>query len=194
MSADRKPLILASTSRYRAELLARLGIGFECVAPRCDETPLPGESPNALAARLARAKALDVAARAPGRIVVGSDQTAALGSELLDKPGSSQAQAAMLRRCSGNTVVFFTAVCVIADGSPHEASVETLVRFRSLDAAEISRYVAREPAPDCCGGFRVEGLGITLFDAVESEDPTALIGLPLIAVVRLLRRCGLALP
>ena len=181
-------LILASTSRYRAELLRRLTERFRQVSPEVDEARLPGEAPPALAERLALAKARAVAARHPGSVVIGSDQVAALGDEVLGKPGSIERAQQQLMACSGRDITFYTALAVIdAHGAAHTAMDLTRVRFRKLDVAEIARYVAREMPLDCAGSFKVEGLGIGLFDAVNNEDPTALIGLPLLALCRLLR-------
>lgn len=196
----KRPLWLASGSRYRRELLTRLGHPFEWQSPEVDESRLPGEPPAALAARLARSKALAVAqalaadARkadtAPqGALVIGSDQVCALGDECLGKPGSAAAQAAQLARLAGQRVVFHTAVCVVslADGFEAAHLDETVCEFRALTHEEIAAYVAAEPATDCAGGFKCEGLGITLFDRLRSEDPTALVGLPLIWLARTLR-------
>ena len=184
-----RPLWLASGSRYRRELLARLGLPFECRSPEVDETPLPGESPRALAARLALAKARAIAEREPGALVIGSDQVCALGDQPLGKPGNAAAQIAQLGRLAGHTVTFHTAVAIVC----MEAGVwaqhvdDTRCVFRKLSAAEIAAYVAAEPAFDCAGGFKCEGLGITLLARMESVDPTAIIGLPLIWVADVLR-------
>lgn len=188
------PLILASTSRYRAELLGRLKLPFDQAAPHTDETPQPGEPPAALAARLALAKAGDVAARHPGRWVLGSDQVCACGERLLGKPGTRQRAIEQLGLLSGGSAQFLTAVALVGDGVAHTALDVTTVRFRRLSAAEIERYVDAEPALDCAGSFKCEGLGISLCEAIESRDPTALVGLPLIAVRELLARSGLAVP
>ena len=187
-------LILASTSPYRRELLARLGLPFEPLAPRVDETPLPGEAPPETARRLAAAKAADVAAREPGAWAIGSDQVAELDGAALGKPGSRDAAIAQLSAMSARAVRFATAVTLRRDGEAFHALDSTLVRFRPLHADEIARYVDAEKPFDCAGSFKSEGLGIALFDAVESRDPTALIGLPLIAVAGLLRKAGFALP
>ena len=187
-------LVLASTSRYRRELLARLALPFEVARPAVDETPLPGEAPPALAARLALAKARAVAA---GRDawVIGSDQVASLDGTPLGKPGTAEAACVQLRRMSGRAVDFLTGVCVAhRDGQALQALDTTTVRFRSLTDAEIARYVAAEQPLDCAGSFKSEGLGIALFEAIESRDPSALVGLPLIATARLLRQVGFALP
>ena len=190
------PLILASTSRYRADLLRRLGVPFEQEAPGSDETPRAGEAPRTLAQRLALAKATAVAARYPQRWVLGSDQVCACGEELLGKPGTRQRAIGQLTRLSGNSAQFYTAVALIhgASGALYEALDLTTVRFRRLDAAQIERYVDAEPAFDCAGSFKSEGLGIVLCEAIESRDQTGLVGLPLIAVRELLAQAGLTLP
>jgi septum formation protein len=184
-------VILASTSPYRRELLARIVPAFGTVSPQVDESAQSGEPPVALAIRLARAKAAAVAALNPGAIVIGSDQVADLDGEALGKPGDAPRATEQLRRCSGRTIAFHTAVCVVPpDGVRHEASDLTRVRFRTLAGTEIAAYVERERPFDCAGSFKAEGLGIALFEAIESSDPTALIGLPLIATCRLLRAAG----
>jgi septum formation protein len=191
-------LLLASTSRYRRELLARLRLPFDVARPEADETPLPGEAPAALAARLAEAKAAAVARLAPDAWVIGSDQVAELDGRPLGKPGGREAAIAQLAAMSGRTVAFHTGVCLLragaGDGGPFAASDTTRVRFRHLDAASIERYVDAEQPFDCAGSFKSEGYGIVLFEAIASEDPTALVGLPLIATARLLRQAGFALP
>jgi septum formation protein len=183
-------LILASTSRYRQELLARLRLPFEAVAPQVDETPLAGEAPAALAERLALAKARAVAATRPDAVVIGSDQVADLDGEALGKPGSHAAAQAQLRRMSGREVVFQTAVAVVAPGLAAIERAEVRVRFRELTDAAIDTYLRADQPYDCAGSAKVESLGIALLDAVESDDPTALIGLPLIRTCQLLRRAG----
>lgn len=190
------PLILASTSRYRADLLRRLGIPFIQEAPHTDETPRSGEAPPALAQRLARAKAAAVAGRHPQHWVLGSDQVCACGEELLGKPGTRQRAIGQLTRLSGNSAQFHTAVALThgASGALYEAVDLTTVRFRRLDAAQIHRYVDAEPAFDCAGSFKSEGLGIALCEAIESRDQTGLVGLPLIAVRELLARAGWEVP
>jgi len=188
------PLLLASTSRYRKELLARLGVPFEAVAPGTDETPQPGEAPAALAMRLARAKALDVAARHAGRWVLGSDQVAALDGRVLGKPGNRENGLAQLLACSGKAEAFHTAAALVAGRQAFEHLDTTTVTFRALGADEAGRYLDAEPAWDCAGSFKVEGLGISLFEAIDSTDPTALIGLPLIGVRRMLVAAGYRLP
>jgi septum formation protein len=189
------PLLLASTSRYRAELLARLHIPFTTESPGVDEAALDGETPVELARRLAYAKAAAVARRHSGRWVIGSDQVAAWGERVLGKPGSRTAAVEQLRLQSGNAVQFHTAVTLITgDGTVHDALDTTIARFRRLSDTEIERYVDAEPAYDCAGSFKCEGLGITLCDAIETSDPTALVGLPLIAVRRLLNAAGYPRP
>ncbi|HWX79159.1 MAG TPA: Maf family protein [Steroidobacteraceae bacterium] len=194
-------LILASTSRYRRELLERLGQEFSCVAPGADETPKLGERPAALVTRLARLKAAAVATKHPAAWVIGSDQVAVLtadqGAELiLGKPGTEQRCMEQLQRCSGHAVVFLTAVAVIRqdENALFEFVDSTRVTFRVLDQTAIRRYVAREKPLDCAGGFKSEGLGISLCDSIDSVDPTALIGLPLIRLSAVLRDAGFELP
>jgi len=188
------PLLLASTSRYRRELLGRLGLAVDTAPPAVDESPAPGEAPRELAVRLARAKACEVATRHPGRWVIGSDQVADLNGAPLGKPGDVPGAQAQLAAMSGQTVAFHTAVCLVRDDRLLEACDLTQVRFRTLTADEIARYVAAEQPLDCAGSFKCEGLGITLFEAIENRDPTALIGLPLIALSGLLRQAGHTLP
>ncbi|KFN50421.1 Maf family protein [Arenimonas composti] len=188
-------LVLASTSPYRRELLARLGLAFTAAAPRVDETPRPGESAAALVRRLAAAKAAAVAGQQPGACVIGSDQAALRDGVVLGKAGSREGAIAQLTAASGREVAFHTAWCVLAaDGRRREGVDITRVRFRALAADEIARYVDAERPWDCAGSFKCEGLGISLFEAIESQDPTALIGLPLIAVAAALRAAGYAVP
>ena len=187
-------LVLASTSRYRRDLLERLGLPFDCARPQVDETAEADEAPLALAARLASAKAAEVAARHPGSWVIGSDQVADLNGQPLGKPGTVEAACAQLAAMSGQTVRFHTAISLIRDGESLSAMDTTQVRFRALQAAEIARYVAIEQPLDCAGSFKCEGLGISLFEAIDNSDPSALIGLPLIALARLLRETGISLP
>lgn len=189
-------LILASTSRYRRELLERLDVPFEVVAPGLTEEHRPGESPADRALRLATGKAQAVSARHPEALVIGSDQVAAAGPEVLDKPGDAARCRAQLGLLSGRTAYFYTA-CVLLGTSPplHAAHLDTTtVMFRTLSPAEIARYVEREQPFDCAGGFKVEASGIALFDCIESQDPTALIGLPLIWLAGALRAAGYSLP
>lgn len=184
-------LVLASTSRYRRELLGRIAARFSAVAPDVDETALPDEAPAALALRLAVAKARAVAALRPEAAVIGSDQVAELDGRALGKPGGHAQARAQLATSSGREVLFHTAICVIAgDGEARTAADLTRVRFRTLAADEIERYLERERPYDCAGSFKAEGLGIALFEAIVTDDPTALIGLPLIATCRLLRAAG----
>jgi len=189
------PLILGSTSIYRRELLARLQLPFTCERPDVDETPRDDETPAALALRLAIAKAEDVAARAPHAWVIGSDQVATLDGRPLGKPGGRDAAIAQLAAMSGRSVVFQTALALARSGQPTlQAMDRTEVVFRTLHIDGIARYVDAEQPFDCAGSFKCEGLGITLFDAIRNDDPTALIGLPLIATARLLRAAGYPLP
>ncbi len=187
------PLILGSTSRYRRELLQRLRLPFESLSPQVDETPLPGEAPAALALRLALAKAQAVAALHPRAVVVGSDQVADLDGEPIGKPGTHERAVAQLRRLSGRQAVFQTAVAVVrADTGFAEALLAPVtVRFRKLRDDEIEHYLRLEQPYDCAGSAKSETLGIALLEAIESDDPTALVGLPLIRTCQLLRRAGL---
>ena len=190
----RMPLILASTSRYRRELLERLRLPFHIARPEVDETPHMDEPPSALAQRLAAEKAGAIAAQRPTSWVIGSDQCAELADEPLGKPGTRDAALAQLRAMSGQAVRFHTAVCLRRGDTCLQAIDLTTVRFRALSDGEIERYLDAEQPLDCAGSFKSEGLGITLFDAIESSDPTALIGLPLIALSGLLRQAGFELP
>jgi septum formation protein len=191
-----RTLVLGSTSRYRRELLQRLGLPFAVAAPDVDETPLQGEAPRALALRLALAKAHAVAAQHPDAVVIGSDQVADLRGQPLGKPGTHERASAQLQRMSGETVIFQTAVAVVCAATGFEqvdlAPVE--VRFRTLTGDEIERYLHAEQPYDCAGSAKSEGLGISLLDAILSDDPTALVGLPLIRTCRMLRAAGLTLP
>jgi septum formation protein len=193
-SADR-PLILGSTSPYRRELLARLRLPFDVASPEVDETPLPGEAPQTLACRLALAKARAVADRFPSAVVIGSDQVADLGGQPLGKPGTHERAVAQLRQMRGQTVVFQTAVAVVcrATGFEQVDLAPVRVRFRALDDAEIEAYLRAETPYDCAGSAKSEGLGIALLESIENDDPTALVGLPLIRTARLLRAAGLRL-
>lgn len=194
MNAPR--IVLASTSRYRAELLRRLLDGFEQIAPEADEQPLPDETPAVRALRLAAAKAAAVAKNRRDALVIGSDQVAALDNVVLHKPGDIQTAHRQLRASSGKHVDFFTGLCVEdgRDGHRQTAVDHTRVIFRELEEAEIKRYVALENPLDCAGSFKSEGAGIALFERIETADPTALIGLPLIALARMLRAAGVPLP
>lgn len=188
-------LVLASTSRYRAELLSRLGLSFVTFAPGVDESRRPGEVPEALAVRLAAAKADAARTVYDAGLAIGSDQVAVLDGEVLGKPGDHAKAVAQLTRMSGRVVEFVTAVAVadLADGSMVQDVARTRVHFRALDADAIESYLEREPAYDCAGSFKSEGLGITLVSAIEEDDPTALVGLPLIRLAALLRTKGLVL-
>lgn len=191
------PIVLASTSRYRAELLGRIVDGFDRVAPGVDEDARCDESPRDLATRLAAAKADAVARDRPDSLVIGSDQVADLDGRVLGKPGDVATACTQLAACSGRTVRFLTAVRLVDTrhgGGVRDHLDETRVVFRTLDAATIARYVERERPLDCAGSFKVEGLGIALFERVETQDPTALVGLPLVALAAMLRSAGLALP
>jgi septum formation protein len=190
---------LASTSRYRKELLSRLGLTFSCVAPGVDESARPGEPPRDLVGRLARAKASAVAAQKPDAWVIGSDQIAVLDAServTLGKPGSEARCQEQLRSCSGRSVEFLTAVAVMRQ--ENQALIEfidsTRVVFRVLDQSTIERYIAKEQPLDCAGGFKSEGLGISLCESIDSADPSALIGLPLIRLSAALRAAGFEVP
>jgi septum formation protein len=189
-------LILASTSTYRRSLLERLNLPFAVARPEVDESPLPGERPEALARRLALAKAEAVLAGSGNDAwVIGSDQVAELDDLPLGKPGSHATAVAQLRSMSGREVRFLTALCLAGpDRQRLQALDITTVRFRVLADDEIERYVAHEQPFDCAGSFKCEGLGIALFEAIDNRDPTALIGLPLIATSRLLRDAGFVVP
>lgn len=189
---DRPPLILGSTSRYRREMLQRLRMPFDVQSPAVDETPLPNEAPPALALRLALAKAREVAARFPNAAVIGSDQVADLDGHPVGKPGDHARAVEQLRAMRGRAVVFQTAVAVVCTARRYEASalVPVTVRFRTLSDAEIEHYLRAEQPYDCAGSAKSEALGIALLSAIESDDPTALVGLPLIKTCELLRGAG----
>ena len=189
-------LILASTSPYRRSLLERLGVPFTAVAPETPEDTLPEELPPDRALRLAVAKAQAIASRRPDAVVIGSDQVAALGSRILDKPGDAARCRAQLAAASGSSARFHTACAVIAlQAGIRRVHIDTTtVVFRTLDNQEIERYVERERPFDCAGGFRAEGLGIALFESIESHDPTAIIGLPLIWLAEALRHADFDVP
>lgn len=187
------PLVLGSTSRYRRALLARLRLPFEVAAPQVDETPHPGEAPADLALRLALEKARDVAARHPAAVVIGADQVCDLDGHPIGKPGQHARAVAQLQQLSGRSVVFQTALAVLRPATGFEAAVcvPVQVRFRTLALAEIERYLALEQPYDCAGSAKCETLGIALLDAIHSDDPTALEGLPLIRTAALLRDAGI---
>lgn len=191
-SSPSRAIVLGSTSPYRRELLSRLRLPFTVEPPQVDETPAPGETPLALARRLAAAKAAAVARLHPDAVVIGSDQVADLDGEPLGKPGTHANAVAQLRRMSGRTVVFQTALTVLceATGFAQHDIAPVRVRFRALDEAEIEAYLRAEQPYDCAGSARSEGLGVALLDAIESDDPTALVGLPLIRTCRMLRAAG----
>lgn len=189
------PLILASGSRYRAELLGRLHLPFTQQSPDVDETPLKDEAATPLANRLALAKAQAIAMSVPTAWVIGSDQVAACEGRLLGKPGTREKAIEQLRFLSGKYAAFVTAVVLMRQGEKTYRDFDTtVVKFRKLTDDEIARYVEAEPAYDCAGSAKIEGLGITLTAEVQSRDPTALIGLPLIATAKLLRKAGFSLP
>ncbi len=193
MTTARPTLILASTSRYRRELLERLRLPFQIESPEVDETPLPGERPADLAQRLALAKARAVSAKHHDAVVIGSDQVADLDGLPIGKPGTHERAVEQLRAMSGRSVIFQTAVAVVceASGFAGAALVPVTVRFRSLGEAEIEHYLRTEQPYDCAGSAKSETLGIALLDAIESDDPSALVGLPLIRTCALLRQAGI---
>ncbi len=191
MSVVPYPLILASSSRYRRELLERLRIPFLVVSPDVDETPSPEETPNQLAVRLSLAKARAVAANHPGAIVIGADQAASLRGLPLGKPGSVQAAHAQLRQLSGQTVIFHSAMTVIAGEHVQSVDIPTTCVFRTLSEAAIIRYVKIDQPLDTAGSAKAECLGIALMQSMESTDPTSIIGLPLIALTQMLSSIGL---
>lgn len=190
-----RPVVLGSTSRYRRELMERLLLQFDVASPDVDESALPGESPRTIALRLALAKAHAVAKRFPDAVVIGSDQVADLDGVALGKPGGHDRAVEQLRRMRGRSVVFQTAVAVVCHGSGFEEVdlAPVRVQFRDLNDAEIEAYLRAEQPYDCAGSARSEGLGIALLDAIDSDDPTALVGLPLIRTCRMLRAAGVKL-
>ena len=189
-----RPLVLGSTSPYRRELLQRLQIPFEVAAPEVDETPLPHETPDALAGRLALAKARAVARNFPQAVVIGSDQVADLNGLALGKPGNHERAVAQLRQMRGQTVIFQTAVAVVCleSGFEQTALAAVRVKFRELDDAEIENYLRAEQPYDCAGSAKSEGLGIALLESIDSDDPTALVGLPLIRTCKMIQAAGIA--
>lgn len=195
MGTSSRSLILGSTSRYRRELLARLHVPFEVCAPDVDETPQLDELPQALARRLALAKAKAVAAKFPAAVVIGSDQVADLAGEPLGKPGTHDNAVAQLRKMRGQTVIFQTALAVVCLESGFVAQDLAAVRvvFRDLSDAEIENYLRIEEPYDCAGSAKSEGLGIALLDRIDNDDPTALIGLPLIRTAQMIRAAGVKL-
>jgi septum formation protein len=193
-SRDPHRLILASTSAFRRDLLARLGLPFETRSPDIDETPKPGETAPELAARLAELKARAVAAQEPNALVIGSDQVAVLDGEFLGKPGNHAKAFAQLSRASGKSITFFTGLCLIhSDSGRAQVAVEPFqVHLRSLNASQITAYLNREKPYQCAGSLKSEGLGIVLCERLEGHDPTALIGLPLIRLFNMLENEGMS--
>lgn len=189
-----RPLILASSSPYRRELLQRLQVDFQCHSPAIDESPRPGEAPAALAARLAAAKATAVGAAYRDALVIGSDQVASLDGRPLGKPGDAVRARAQLAAASGRVLTFHTGLCLldVASGERQQCVETFRAHFRTLNAERIERYLEREQPFDCAGSFRAEGLGIALFRRLEGDDPNALVGLPLIRLVTFLERAGAA--
>ena len=185
-------LVLASTSPYRRELLNRLGLPFEVANPRADESPLPDETPENLALRLSEVKARAVALAYPDALIIGSDQVATVDGKIYGKPGTHERAVAQLRELSGKTVNFFTGLCLFdaKNGKAEVRGIPTLVKFRELSDAEIENYIKREPAYDCAGSAKSEGLGIALLASMQGDDPNALVGLPLIALCDMLRNKG----
>jgi len=194
LAAGESGLVLASSSPYRRELLQRLGLPFETLTSSIDESPRAGEDPATLVTRLATEKARAVAPKRPECVVVGADQVAVLDGQLLGKPGTVDNAVTTLTRCSGRSVEFLTGVCVLdmrsAQSEPELHMDITRVAFRPLNSSEIRRYVDRDRPLDCAGGFRSEGLGIALFDRIDSQDPTGLVGLPLIWLSKTLIKLG----
>nr|WP_255408658.1 Maf family nucleotide pyrophosphatase [Limnohabitans sp. G3-2] len=194
-TAAPRSVVLGSTSRYRRELMERLRVPFTVAPPHVDETPLPGEAPKALALRLALAKAQAVAALHPEAVVIGSDQVADLAGQPLGKPGEHERAVAQLRQMRGQTVIFQTALAVVclATGFEQVDLAEVRVVFRDLSDEEIEAYLQAEKPYDCAGSAKSEGLGIALLESIDNDDPTALIGLPLIRTARMLRQAGVKL-
>ena len=187
-------LILASTSPYRRELLNRLGLAFDVANPQTDETPLPGETPEPLSLRLSEAKARAVANLYPDALIIGSDQVATVDGKIFGKPGNHQNAVEQLRELSGKTVNFFTGLCLLnaQTGKADVRGIPALVTFRQLTDSEIENYLLREPAYNCAGSAKSEGLGIALLSSMRGDDPNALVGLPLIALCDMLRQQGMA--
>lgn len=189
-------IVLASSSMYRKALLARIGLDCTAISPDIDENALQNEAPAATALRLAESKARRIARHEPAALIIGSDQIAVLDDQLIGKPGSHAAATRQLQAMSGKTVVFHTALCLLNSGTHavQLANVPTTVHFRELDAAQIERYLRQDQPYDCSGSAKIESLGITLVAQVESHDPTALIGLPLIALTGMLQKEGILIP
>ena len=189
-----KPLVLASTSAYRRQLLERLSVPYTCMAPDIDESALPQETPEELSLRLAEAKAHAAAEKFPAHLIIGSDQVASLNGDPIGKPGNFERATRQLRAASGATVTFYTSAVLYDSetGDTQRHTDITQVRFRELTDTEICNYLLREEPYQCAGSFKVEGLGIALFEKIETEDPSALIGLPLIAICTMLRTAGIS--
>jgi MAF protein len=185
-------LVLASSSPYRREILAKLGLPFACAASGIDESPLAGETVERMVLRLAESKAQALSPQFPDHLIIGSDQSAVLDGRIMGKPGCRERAVEQLRTASGKTVAFYTALCVLnpASGKSLCDLDITRVTFRALDDTQIAGYVEREQPYDCAGGFKSEGLGVALFERIETEDPNALVGLPLIRLIRLLEAFG----
>jgi len=196
MNSQEARIVLASSSAYRRALLMRVGIECPSVSPDIDESPLPGEPPLTTARRLALAKAQKVAERETSALIIGSDQVAVLGRRVLGKPSNHAAATEQLRAMSGKSVEFHTALCLLnaVSGKAQQTSVPTIVRFRELDDRQIERYLLRDRPYDCAGSAKIEAMGIALVESVESDDPSALIGLPLIALIGMLRQEGIVIP
>ncbi|HCE39848.1 MAG: septum formation inhibitor Maf [Alcanivorax sp.] len=196
MKQRSQPLILASSSPFRRELLGKLGLAFDHHSPDIDESARPGETPTELVLRLARAKAAALAHRHPDALIIGSDQVAVIDGEVLGKPGDRDTAVAQLRRASGRTVTFLTGLCLLnaETGRPQSACERFTVHFRHLRDTQIERYIEVEQPLNCAGSFKSEGLGIVLFKSLEGRDPNALVGLPLILLTDFLAAEGVALP
>lgn len=196
LSQPAQPLVLASSSRYRRQLLARLQLPFDTVAPDVNEHLVSGEAPHELALRLARSKAQAVQAMFPTALIIGCDQVAVVDGTLLSKPGTHERAVRQLRLMRGKAVSFFTALCLLNASTARIQSelVTVIVHMRELSDAQIERYLKTEQPYDCAGSARIEGLGITLVNRLEGEDPNALIGLPLISLCNMLRNEGMELP
>lgn len=191
-----KPLILASTSPYRRQLLERLRVSFAVASPEIDESPLPGETPHDLVLRLSERKARAIAEHHPGALIIGSDQAAVLNGTILGKPGNRSNAVEQLKKCSGHSVVFHSGLCLLdtAGGQTQLDDILFEVKFRDLGLPQIERYIDLEKPFDCAGSFKAESLGISLFEYMRGDDPTALVGLPLIRLTRMLNAAGVVLP
>ena len=196
MPANSPPIVLASSSSYRRELLTRLQLPFSCHSPDIDEAPLAGESPEALVQRLAISKARKLAADYPQHLIIGSDQVAVLDGQIIGKPGDAAGALRQLSAASGRSVVFLTGLAVLDTRTQSEQVdvVPFTVHFRQLSAVQIQRYIELEQPFDCAGSFKSEGLGVSLFRATEGDDATSLVGLPLIRLCDMLNACGIAVP